>query len=287
MTILAFLVSSPTEIYGPRSLINAMTLTLYQVDSFTNTPFSGNPAGVCILTEPADESWMQDVAREMNLSETAFLYPENDGYHLRWFTPAVEVDLCGHATLASAHILWETGVLTPDQPARFYTRSGLLTCEKRGDWIEMDFPARPPEPVAPPPGLLGALGAESLFVGRNVDDYLVEVATEAEVHALNPDFGLLNTVSARGAIVTSRSTSSAQDFISRFFAPAAGVNEDPVTGSAHTSLGPYWADRLGKSEMVGYQASARGGIVRVQISGEGRVLLSGQAVTVLKCDLLV
>ena len=264
-----------------------MTLTIYQVDSFTNTPFSGNPAGVCILTGPADEAWMQDVAREVNLSETAFLYPDNDVYQLRWFTPSVEVDLCGHATLASAHILWETGILAPDQPARFNTRSGHLTCEKRGDWIEMDFPARPSEPVDQPSGLLEALGVTPLFVGRNVDDYLVEVATEAEVHALNPDFGLLNTVSARGAIVTSRSTSSAQDFISRFFAPASGVNEDPVTGSAHTSLGPYWADRLGKSEMVGYQASARGGIVRVQISGEGRILLSGQAVTVLKCDLLV
>jgi len=264
-----------------------MTLTIYQVDSFTNKPFSGNPAGVCILAEPADEVWMQNVAREMNLSETAFLYPEKDDYHLRWFTPAVEVDLCGHATLASAHILWETGVLAPDQPASFNTRSGLLTCEKRGDWIEMDFPARPSEPVAPPSGLLEALGAESLFVGRNVDDYLVEVASEDEVHALNPDFGLLNTISARGAIVTSRSTSSDQDFISRFFAPATGVNEDPVTGSAHTSLGPHWADRLGKSDLVGYQASTRGGIVRVQMSGEGRVLISGQAVTVLKCSLLV
>ena len=151
----------------------------------------------------------------------------------------------------------------------------------------MDFPARPSEPVSPPPGLIEALGVTPLFVGRNVDDYLVVVATEAEVHALNPDFGLLNTVSARGAIVSSRSESPYQDFISRFFAPAAGVNEDPVTGSAHTSLGPYWSEKLGKSEMVGHQASARGGIVRVQMSGEDRVLLSGQAVTVLKCDLMV
>ncbi len=278
---------NPAKLYLPHSRLIIMTITIYQVDSFTNTPFSGNPAGVCILAEPADEAWMQNVAREMNLSETAFLYPENGGYHLRWFTPAVEVDLCGHATLASAHILWEIGVLAPNQPARFDTRSGLLTCEKRGDWIEMDFPARPSDPVAPPTGLIEALGVTPLFVGRNVDDYLVVVATEAEVLALKPDFGLLNTVSARGAIVTSRSTSPDQDFISRFFAPAAGVDEDPVTGSAHTSLGPYWADKLGKNEMVGYQASARGGIVRVKMSDGGRILLSGQAVTILKCNLLV
>ncbi len=264
-----------------------MTLTIYQVDSFTNTPFSGNPAGVCILAGPADEAWMQNIAREMNLSETAFLYPDKDVYQLRWFTPTVEVDLCGHATLASAHILWETGVLAPDQPARFNTRSGLLICEKRDDWIEMDFPSRPSDPAAPPTGLLEALGVTALFVGRNVDDYLVEVATESEVLALNPDFGLLNTISARGAIVTSRSSSPDYDFISRFFAPASGVNEDPVTGSAHTSLGPFWAAKLGKTELVGYQASARGGIVRVQMRDEGRVLLSGQAVSVLRCDLLV
>jgi len=230
---------------------------------------------------------MQNVAREMNLSETAFLSPEKNGYHLRWFTPAVEVDLCGHATLASAHILWETGALALGQTARFHTRSGLLTCKKRGNWIEMDFPARPSESVSPPTGLIEALSVTPLFVGRNVDDYLVVVATETEIYALNPDFSLLNTVSARGVIVSSHSDSPDQDFISRFFAPAAGVNEDPVTGSAHTNLGPYWAAKLGKKEMVGYQASARGGIVRVKMSGEDRVLLSGQAVTVLKCALLV
>ena len=260
-------------------------MQIYQVDAFTASPFSGNPAAVCILAGPGNEVWMQNVAREMNLSETAFLYPVEDGYHLRWFTPAVEVDLCGHATLASAHILWETGRLIPDQQARFHTRSGLLTCQQQGDWIQMDFPARPPVLASPPSGLLEALAVTPLFVGRNVDDYLLEVATEAEVYATDPDFGLLKTVSARGVIITGRSVSPDYDFISRFFAPAAGVNEDPVTGSAHTCLGPFWAEKLGKRDLVGYQASARGGIVRVQ-AGSERVLLGGQAVTVIRGELL-
>lgn len=262
-----------------------MPQKFYQVDAFTDQPFAGNPAGVCILAEPGDEAWMQDVAREMNMSETAFLVPVAGDFNLRWFTPTVEVDLCGHATLASAHILWETGLLAPDQPARFHTRSGLLICERQDGWIEMDFPARPPAAAAPPPGLLEALEVQALYVGRNVDDYLVEVATEHEIYAIDPYFGRLKKVPARGVIVTCATVSPNHDFISRFFAPASGVDEDPVTGSAHTCLGPYWAEKLGKRELVGYQASARGGVVHVQV-GEERVLLGGQAVTMLRGELL-
>jgi len=260
-----------------------MTQTIYQVDSFTNVPFAGNPAGVCILAEPREENWMQNVAKEMNLSETAFLIKQDDGYSLRWFTPAVEVDLCGHATLASAHILWETSLL--DQQVRFHTRSGLLTAEKRGAWIMMDFPATPEKPAAAPAGLAEALGVEPNYVGQNKFDMLVEVASEEIVRSMRPNFTLLEQLPARGVIVTSRATSDDFDFVSRFFAPRVGVNEDPVTGSAHCCLSPFWSKRLGRNELVGYQASARGGVVRARLDGE-RVHLSGQAVTVLRCELL-
>lgn len=255
---------------------------IVQVDAFTSQPFAGNPAAVCVLNEPHDDGWMQAVAREMNLSETAFLHPEADGYRLRWFTPTVEVDLCGHATLASAHVLWESKHLTRDQQARFYTRSGLLTARRQGKWIEMDFPARRTEPAAPPPDLLAALGIErTLYIGRNQDDYLVVVELPDTIRALKPDFIRLAQVTARGVIVTSRSYQPEYQFISRFFAPAVGVPEDPVTGSAHCALAPYWATQLDSTTLIGYQASARGGIVRAEVVGE-RVLLGGQAVTVLR-----
>jgi PhzF family phenazine biosynthesis protein len=262
-----------------------MGLAIYQVDAFTDEAFAGNPAAVCILPYPADEGWMQNVASQMNLSETAFLVKQGAGFNLRWFTPAVEVDLCGHATLASAHILWETGHLESDQQARFYTRSGLLTAKLEGDWIEMDFPATPEKPVTPPDELATALGITPKYVGENQFDYLVEVGIEETVRAMEPNFNLLAKISARGVIVTSQSRSSEYDFVSRFFAPGAGINEDPVTGSAHCCLGPFWGKRFGKSELVGYQASTRGGIVRVQVSGE-RVYLGGQAVTILRGELL-
>jgi PhzF family phenazine biosynthesis protein len=262
-----------------------MSQTIYQVDSFTARPFAGNPAGVCILPEPADETWMQAVAREMNLSETAFLSRQEDGFGLRWFTPAAEVRLCGHATLASAHILWQTGVLQFGEQARFHTLSGLLTAGQRGDWIEMDFPATPDEPAESPAGLAEALGVTPKYVGRNVFDYLVEVENEAVVRELKPDFSHLGKLTGRGVIVTACSADPKFDFVSRFFAPAVGINEDPVTGSAHCCLTPFWATRLGKLEMVAYQASARGGIVRVRLAGE-RVLLSGQAVTVMRGELI-
>jgi PhzF family phenazine biosynthesis protein len=262
-----------------------MTLTVYQVDSFTNKPFTGNPAGVCILPQAADEPWMQDVAREMNLSETAFLYKKPDGsYHLRWFTPAVEVALCGHATLASAHILWETHHLEKSVPARFDTLSGRLTCEFRRDGIEMDFPAKVETTCDPPTGLAEALGVKPKYVGKNQFDYLVEVDSEETVRNVKPDFTMLEKLPVRGVIVTSRASSKEYDFVSRFFAPAVGVPEDPVTGSAHCCLTPYWSKTLGKTDMIGYQASVRGGVVRVRCKGD-RVILGGQAVTVLRGEL--
>jgi PhzF family phenazine biosynthesis protein len=262
-----------------------MGIAIFQVDAFTRKPFAGNPAAVCLLPGPQDAGWMQDVAREMNLPETAFLLRENDGFNLRWFTPAVEVDLCGHATLASAHVLWETGSLKPGAPARFLTRSGLLTAERKGDWIEMDFPAEPERPAPVPAELERALGARSKYVGKNRFDYLVEVESEDILRSLRPDFSLLGQIPARGFIVTSLVASPEYDFVSRFFAPRAGINEDPVTGSSHCCLGPFWSNRLKKNEFVAYQASARGGVVRVRVGGE-RVYLGGQAVTVLRGELV-
>jgi PhzF family phenazine biosynthesis protein len=262
-----------------------MSLKLYQVDAFTEKPFAGNPAAVCLLAEPRDPAWMQSVATEMNLSETAFLVKENDGFRLRWFTPALEVELCGHATLASAHVLWEAGVLPPDQQARFRTLSGLLTADRKGDWIEMDFPAEPIGPLDAPPDLTKALGVAPTFVGRNRFDYYAEIESDQALRTMKPDFALVGKLSARGLGVTARSASPDYDFVSRFFAPQSGVLEDPVTGSAHCALGPYWKTKLNKSELIGFQASARGGIVRVQLAGD-RVRLSGQAVTVLRGELL-
>ena len=262
-----------------------MGLSIVQVDAFTATPFAGNPAAVCVLSEPREERWMQDVAREMNLSETAFLSRQADGFTLRWFTPAVEVDLCGHATLASAHVLWETGQLELGEQARFHTRSGLLVAERKREWIEMDFPAKAEEAAIAPPGLLQSLGVTPVYVGKNQFDYLVEVESEEIVRGLQPDFSLLLTVEARGVIVTSRSGTQGYDFVSRFFAPRVGVNEDPVTGSAHCCLAPYWCSKFGKDQLIGYQASARGGVVRVRV-GTDRVYLGGQAVTVLRGELV-
>ena len=258
-----------------------MSLDLFQVDAFADRPFAGNPAAVCLLDGPRDASWMQDVAREMNLSETAFVHPTGNGFGLRWFTPAVEVELCGHATLASAHVLWETGMLTPDDTARFHTLSGVLTADRQGDWIELDFPARPVEEVAPPEGLAEALGVEPGFVGRSRYDYLVEVAAEESVRNADPDHRRLGSLNVRGVILTARASSPPYDFVSRFFAPGSGVDEDPVTGSAHCTLAPFWRERLGKDEMLAYQASARGGVVRVRVVGD-RVKLGGQAVTILR-----
>jgi PhzF family phenazine biosynthesis protein len=261
-----------------------MGLPLFHVDAFADKPFTGNPAAVCLLDRPAEDNWMQRLASEMNLSETAFVCPGGDGFQLRWFTPAVEVDLCGHATLASAHVLWETGRLKPEQSARFTTKSGLLTVTQTETGINMDFPAKPIQPAAAPPELAPALGVPLEEVGKNGMDYLVRVESEAVLRGVKPDFALLAHLPVRGVIVTSRATTAGFDFVSRFFAPASGVNEDPVTGSAHCALGPFWRTRLGKEEFRAYQASPRGGVVGVRVCGE-RVHLSGRAVTVLRGEL--
>jgi PhzF family phenazine biosynthesis protein len=262
---------------------------LYQVDAFTDKPFEGNPAAVCIIDGPADPRWMQSIAAETNLSETAFVFKreesEGGGYGLRWFTPTLEVKLCGHATLASGHVLFEEGIVKADELIRFYTKSGVLTVGKKDSWIEMDFPADTVREAETPASLAPALGMEPRYVARTKFDYLVEVPGEDEVRGLKPDFGLLKEISTRGVIVTGLSTMNEFDFVSRFFAPAAGVNEDPVTGSAHCALAVFWAGRLGKTELTAFQASSRGGIVRMSLQGE-RVLLKGQAVMIMKGEIL-
>lgn len=262
-----------------------MSYPLFVVDAFTDHAFAGNPAAVCLLSAWREDRWLQNVAREMNLSETAFLVRTGDGFELRWFTPAVEVDLCGHATLASAHVLWQQELAPPRQEIHLATRSGILTTVQRDDGIEMDFPRTAEQPAEPPPNLMAALGVTPTYVGKNRFDYLIEVDSEETVRGLRPDFALLASLPVRGVIVTSRSSDPRFDFVSRFFAPAAGVNEDPVTGSAHCCLGDFWHKKLGKRQFVAYQASARGGVVRLRV-GDKRVYLEGKAVTVMRGELL-
>jgi PhzF family phenazine biosynthesis protein len=255
---------------------------IYQVDAFTDMPFSGNPAAICPLEGPADRTWMQRVAREMNLSETAFLHPEGPGFALSWFTPAIEVDLCGHATLAAAHVLWEEGI-APEGPIRFITRSGMLGAERRDGDIWLDFPADPPEAAPTPEGLEAALGARAVWVGKGRFDLFVAVESEAVLAVLQPDMARLAALPYRGVTVTAQAKSAGADFASRFFAPVAGIPEDPVTGSAHCTLAPFWAERLGRQALIGRQLSERGGTVRVRLGPKGeRVALGGQAVTVLR-----
>lgn len=252
-----------------------MSVPISVVDAFTDTAFRGNPAAVCQLETPAPDDWMQSVAAEMNLAETAFVVPRDAGeWDLRWFTPTVEVDLCGHATLASTHVL--------GQAAHFHTRSGVLSCAPTaGGWIEMDFPVLAPKAAAADAGLLRALGTPDVYaVATSRFDILVELGSAEAVRALEPDLGALRTLSARGVIVTAPGDTEGVDMVSRFFAPGAGVDEDPVTGSAHCVLAPFWAARTGRAALVGYQASARGGMVRVGVRGD-RVLLGGKAVTVI------
>ena len=262
-----------------------MPLTLLQIDAFAKRPYTGNPAAVCLLDDEPDAQWMQAVAGEMNLSETAFVRPVRDRFDLRWFTPTVEVDLCGHATLAAAHALWSEGRVAEDAEIRFQTRSGVLTAARNGDLTELDFPATSPVPAdldgAQIRNLGDLLGVVPREVGRSAFDLLVDVESESDVRAARPDFRRLAELDCRGVIVTSASEDGRFDFVSRFFAPGAGVDEDPVTGSAHCCLGPYWGERLGKSEMTAFQASSRGGVIRVRVSGE-RVFLGGHAVTVLR-----
>jgi PhzF family phenazine biosynthesis protein len=263
------------------------------VDAFTDRPYAGNPAAVCVTDGPRDERWMQLVAREMNLSETAFLHPATGGgaFLLRWFTPAVEVDLCGHATLASAHALWTEGHLSRDTPARFLTRSGVLAAALRDGWIELDFPATPAGasgqtagPTRTPPDLAmlsQVVGAPVRAAAFSKYDLLLELESEEAVRNLAPDIAGLAKVEVRGVIVSAAASTPGFDFVSRFFAPRVGVDEDPVCGSAHCCLGPYWGERLGKTDLVAYQASPRGGVVRVELRGD-RVTLAGRAVTTLR-----
>ena len=271
-------------------MVRCMGLPLLVVDAFASRPFSGNPAAVCVLPQPRDESWMQLVAREMNLSETAFVSPRDDGhFDLRWFTPAVEVALCGHATLATAHVLWESARVDRTQAIRFQTKSGLLTATRdgSGEGIVLDFPGTTPLAADAPAGLEAALGCPPpTWVGRERENVFVELAREADVRALAPGFSALLQVEGRGFIVTARGEpGTPYDFVSRYFAPRVGINEDLVTGAAHCALAMYWAPRLGKTAMTAFQASARGGVVRVHPEGS-RVQLGGDAVTVSRGELL-
>lgn len=264
----------------------AVGVPLYWVDAFTDRPFAGNPAAVCLLDTWPSDNRLASIAREMNLSETAYLVPEEDGFRLRWFTPAVEVDLCGHATLASAFVLWHVGKAAPKRLIKFLTRSGALLAARPGEVIELDFPVKAAVEAAPPAGLAEALGIAPKYVGKSQFDLLVEVESEAALRSMAPNFRRLAEVDCRGVIVTARSASDEFDFVSRFFAPKSGVDEDPVTGSAHCTLGPFWHERLGKKEMRAFQASKRGGIVNVRLQGD-RVQLGGTAVLVAKGELVV
>lgn len=265
-----------------------MGLVIYQVDAFTKQPFSGNPAAVCILPTKRSSRWMQALTSEMNLSETAFLVAEEEGFELRWFTPKKEVSLCGHAALASAHVLYERGVIHPNREIQFYTLSGLLTARLQPDnWIELDFPTKQVSQAEPPDGLLQALGiSEPLYVGQNTSgSYLIEIENETILQSLSPDSNALVRTGVNAVMVTSVSKGE-YDFTSRNFAPRMGTPEDPVTGSAHCTLGPYWQRRMKKNSFFTYQASSRGGSLKVVVVND-RVLLYGQAVTVAKSELLV
>lgn len=259
---------------------------IVQVDAFTDRAFAGNPAGICVMETARDEGWMKAVAREMNLSETAYLVREGSGFRLRWFTPEVEVKLCGHATVASAHLLWEEGYVGLGDACVFYTLSGELTARRNGDWVEVSMPSLPPRECPVPTGLEAALGAKVVYFGENANDYgLAVLESEAAVRGLAPDFLSLSKLPRVGYGVTARSDDKPYAFVSRFFAPNAGINEDPVTGSAHCMLAPYWGGVLGRTEMLAYQASVRGGVVRTRVEGD-RVIVGGQAVTVLRGELV-
>ncbi|OGI04475.1 MAG: oxidoreductase [Candidatus Melainabacteria bacterium GWF2_37_15] len=263
-----------------------MQINFYQVDSFTDKPYYGNPAGVVVLDAQADESWMRKIAEEMNLSETAFVYPISaNNYNLRWFTPVAEVDLCGHATLAAAHILWEKEFVKKSEQIRFQTKSGELICCNNDGLIQMDFPKEEASEISVPEELLKGVGVEVLYTGKNRMDYIVEVESEKIVKNLTPDINMLKKAGMRGVIVTSRSDNSEFDFVSRFFAPAVGIEEDPVTGSAHCCLAPYWAKKLNKNQFKALQLSKRQGVLYLELNND-RVKISGNAVTVFEGRIL-
>jgi PhzF family phenazine biosynthesis protein len=258
-----------------------MSTRVLIIDSFVERPFTGNPAAVCLFPGTKDDRWMQNVAAEMNLAATAFVRRGADGFDLRWFSAWVELALCGHGTLAAAHAMWEEGEVAPEERIRFATAAGPLIATRDGGWIDLDFPAERAQETVPPENLIRALSVQPTFVGANRLDHLVVVEDEETVRALQPDLDLLATVPTRGAMVTAPSSSDEYAFVSRYFAPAVGIPEDHVTGSAHCCLGPFWGERLGRSEMLAYQASRRGGVVRVRLAGE-RVHLGGRALTALR-----
>lgn len=267
-----------------------MDLEIVQVDAFADKPFAGNPAAVCVTESPLSEAVMQAIAAEMNLSETSFLTPIDGGYSLRWFTPKAEVDLCGHGTIAGAHALWQQGHLPTGEIARFSTKSGWLSAAQKGDWIELDFPAQPAQAASHVlPQLISSLccGGNVRGVYKTETNYLVELQSQRVVQNLQPDFSKLVKLPVQGVIITAAADDDAYDFVSRYFAPSIGVDEDPVTGSAHTSLAPYWQEKLGKNKMIAQQISPRGGVVRVECAAADRVKISGQAVTVLKGTLSI
>ncbi|WP_254509162.1 PhzF family phenazine biosynthesis protein [Anatilimnocola floriformis] len=266
-------------------MTNRPRIRCWQVDAFTNRPFSGNPAAVCWLEKEDDPQWMQSVAAEMNLAETAFVRRVGGEYELRWFTPTIEVDLCGHATLASAHAMWFAGIVPGDSAIHFQTRSGVLTCARNGDFIELDFPATPPTPISPPLGLAAALGAEPREVLQTKFDYVAIFDSAEVVRSLRPDFRALGAYPVRGIVVSALADDSQFDIVARFFGPAAGIDEDPVTGSAYCGLLPYWSSILNRNEMTAYQASRRGGMIRLRQNGD-RVILGGQAVVIWQGELL-
>ena len=255
------------------------------VDAFTDVAYAGNPAAVCVLDQPTSDAWMLSVAQEMKHSETAFCVPLRDGrFELRWFTPTAEVGLCGHATLATAHVLWEEGWLESRKVARFSTSSGELTASPLGRQIELDFPSRPPSETQDPGGLLDALGVTASWIGRDPDDYLVLLADQNAVASCNPDFAALRAIETRGVIISAVADEQGVDFVSRFFAPRCGIDEDPVTGSAHCCLAPLWAGRLGKTKLSARQLSPRGGALELELAGD-RVKLRGTCVTTLRGSL--
>ena len=261
-------------------------ISIWQVDAFTSKPFGGNPAAICMLPEYPSDEWMQKLAGEMNLSETAFLVPTADrsAFRLRWFTPNVEVDLCGHATLASAHVLWEQELVEKDTEIHFQTRSGELVCARSDRGITLDFPASDYSPFddeKASSALKSALGINEATVYQTRFDLMVVVESRGSVMELQPNFHALKDVPVRGVIVTAQDDRNGIDFVSRFFAPQSGIDEDPVTGSAHCCLAPYWSKRLGINPLVGHQASRRGGMVRCEVDKD-RVYLTGDAVTVLE-----
>ncbi len=261
-------------------------MIFYIVDSFTDKPFSGNPAATFILEKDISDELKQNIASEINLSETSFVLKKDDSFRLRWFTPIKEAGLCGHATLAAAHILWEVGVLDIKEEAVFETKSGILKARKNNYLIEMDFPIESPVEADCPEELLKAIGYQPIFVGKNRMDYLAVYENEEVVRKVIPNFEYLKKLDCRGLIISAKSSSDKYDFVSRFFAPNSGIDEDPVTGSAHCCLAPFWSKRLGKKELIGFQASKRGGVVYTKLKDD-TVLLSGNAVTVMKSETLI